>query len=133
MIERILVGTAAEDESDATLRLAAELAARHDAELHLLRLEPLLDARQVFDPDGVPPRSSPDHGLRRSYPGLRLRTTEVRGNPVRTVCAVARDEQPDLIVVGHGRGRRGGRALLSRRASNALVERAPCAVLLVAS
>jgi len=132
MIERILVGTTTAVSSDTTLQLAAELATRHGAELHVLRLAPLLDARQVFDPDGVPRQPGSDGDLRRSYPGLRLRSSAARGNPVRTVCAVAEEEQPDLIVVGHGRTRR-GHALLSRRASNALVERAPCAVLLVAS
>jgi len=132
MIEKILVGTAATEEADATLRLAAELATRHGAELHVLRIQPLVDARQAFDPDGVPRRPSPDQGLRRSFPGLRLRTSEAQGNPVRAMCEVAGDEHPDLIVVGHGRRRRGS-ALMSRRASNALVEQAPCAVLLVAS
>jgi nucleotide-binding universal stress UspA family protein len=129
MIEKILVGTMAGDPSAATLELAAELAATHDAELVVLRLQPLIDARQVFDPGGVPVSTSPARRLGEEYPGLRVRTSEVRGQPLRTVCDMAKNEQPDLIVVGHGRAG----ALLSRRASKALVERADCAVVLVAS
>ncbi len=132
MIAKILVGTAADDASAATMHLAADLAATHDAELVVLRLAPLVDARHVFDPDGVPERSNPDPSVGEQYPHLRVRTSEARGEAERTFCQVAEDERPDLIVVGRRGGRRGG-SLLSRRASNALVERAPCAVLLVAS
>jgi len=129
MIEKILVGTMAGDPSAATLELAAELAVTHDAELVVLRLQPLIDARQVFDPGGVPAPTRPARRLGEQYPGLRVRTSEVRGQPLRTVCDMAKNERPDLIVVGHGRAG----ALLSRRASKALVERADCAVVLVAS
>ena len=132
MIAKILVGTAADDESAATMQLAADLAATHDAELVVLRLAPLVDARQVFDPDFVPESTTGDSSVGEQYPHLRVRTSQARGDALRTVCAVAEHERPDLIVVGQGNGRR-GRRLLSRRASNALVERAPCAVLLVAS
>lgn len=132
MIAKILVGTAADDESAATVRLAADLAATHDAELVVLRLAPLVDARQVFDPDGVPEAPAPNPGVGEQYPHLRVRTSVARGDALRTVCQVAEDEHADLIVVGRGGGRRSSR-LLSRRASTALVERAPCAVLLVAS
>jgi len=132
MIEKILVGTAADDEFGATLELAADLATTHDAELVVLRLEPLIDARRVFDPAGVRGRVGALDRLRDDYPALRIRSSEARGDALRTVCDAAENERPDLIVVGHGRGARGG-ALLSRRASNALVARAPCAVLLVAS
>ncbi|MGH9166096.1 MAG: universal stress protein [Acidimicrobiales bacterium] len=48
------------------------------------------------------------------------------------MCALAESERPDLIVVDQGR-RPGGVTVLSRRASQALVERAPCPVRLVAS
>jgi len=132
MIEKILVGTAADDEFGATLELAADLATTNDAELVVLRLEPLIDARRVFDPAGVPGRVGALERLRGDYPDLRIRSSEARGDALRTVCDAADHERPDLIVVGHGRRARGG-ALLSRRASNALVARAPCAVLLVAS
>jgi len=132
MIDKILLGVAADGESDASLKLAAELATSNDAELVVLQLEPLVDARQMFDPEGVPGRASSTRRLGRDYPGLRLRTVEARGYALRSVCDVAEDERPDLIVVSHGRAGRGN-SLLSRRASKALVERAPCAVLLVAS
>jgi len=131
MIAKILVGTAADDESGATLNMAAELAATHHAELVVLRLEPLIDARRVFDPTGIPAPTTAGQRVRDAYPDLRIRTSDARGDALRTVCEMAETERPDLIVVGHGARR--GNALLSRRASSALVERAPCAVLLVAS
>lgn len=132
MIEKILVGTTAEDAAGASLAMAAELALTHGAELVVLQLEPLIDARRVFDPAGIPARGSRVGRLGHDYPGLRVRASEARGSSLRTVCDVAAEERPDLIVIGHGGARR-GQAPLSRRASNALVERAGCAVLLVAS
>lgn len=139
MIGKILVGTAANADSDETLNVAAELASTNDAELVVLNLEPLVDARHIFDPDGVPARDgsrddreSSMADLRLRYPSLRVRTSTVHGYPLRVVCDVAEHERPDLIVVGQGRPRRSS-ALLSRRASRALVERSSCAVLLVAS
>jgi nucleotide-binding universal stress UspA family protein len=131
MIDKILVGTAA-GESGGSLKMAAELATSNDAELVVLELEPIIDARQVFDPAGAPRRPDRAHQLALEYPGLRIRTSEVRSLPLHALCDVAEDEQADLIVVAQGGGRRSG-ALLSRRASTALVERAPCAVLVVAA
>lgn len=132
MLEKILIGTTPDAESDPTLNMAAELAAANDAELVVLMLEPLIDARWVFDPNGVPGHLSVLRCVRRDHPGLRLRTSEARGDPVRAVCQAAQHERPDLIMVGQARWGRGS-ALISRRASRALVERAPCTVLLVAS
>ncbi len=132
MIGKILVGTAADEDSHATLNLAAELAMSNDAELVVLELKPLVDARQVFHPDGVPERRGAVARLRRDYPQLRLRTSTGQGQALRTMRHVAHDERPDLIVVGQRR-RMGGGALLSPRASKALVNQSPCAVLLVAS
>lgn len=128
---KILVGTTADDQTSPTLQVAATLAVSHDAELVVLQLAPEVDARAIFDPEGTPAVA----GLGRlcaDHPGLRLRTTAATGNPLRTVCDLADAEKPDLIVVGHGRARR-GRALLSRRAGRALVGRAAGTVLLVAS
>ena len=132
MIQRILVGTPTSNESPAALEAAAELASSYDAELVVLRVEPEIDARQMFDPDGVPDPTDHVIPLRRRYPGLRVRSHNARGNAVRNVCQVAEDEGSDLIVVPQGR-RAGADALFSRRASRVLAERAPCPVLLVAS
>ena len=118
MIEKILVGTVEARGLDATVEMAAELACSQDAELVVLQVDPLIDARQVFDPDGVPVGPSPVSRLRRRYPDLRLRSSQVRGHPLRAVSDAARQERPDLIVVGHGRRSR-DRALLSQRATKA--------------
>jgi len=132
MIEKILVGTPASGESPAALHEAARLAESYDAELVVLELEPVIDARQVFDPDGTPEHVSAVVPLRARYPGLRVRSQRARGNAARTVRAVAETERPDMIVVPHAR-RLGGGAVMSRRASNALVGQVTCPVLLVAS
>jgi nucleotide-binding universal stress UspA family protein len=132
MFGKILVGTSATADCDETLNVAAELATSNDAELVVLRMEPLVDAREIFDPASVPAGAGGPSELQLRYPGLRVRTSTVQGYPLRIVRDAAASEQPDLIVVGHGRSRHGA-AVLSRRASKALVERSSCAVLLVAS
>lgn len=129
MITRILVGAPTTNGAEASVQAAAELATSYDAELIVLQVEPVVDARRVFDPDGVP--EAPDHllPLRQRYPGLRVHGHRARGNPLRSLCEVAARERSDLIVIPRG----GPTSLLSRRASSALVQRAPCPVLLVAS
>jgi len=61
MIARILVGTPSSSHAGAALEAAAELASTYDAELIVLQVAPSIDARRVFDPDGVP--EVPDHLL----------------------------------------------------------------------
>ncbi|MGH2771090.1 MAG: universal stress protein, partial [Actinomycetota bacterium] len=53
-MERILVGTDASASADAAVEVAAELAEGRGAELLVLYVESLLDAREVFDPRGTP-------------------------------------------------------------------------------
>ena len=133
MIGKILVGTAANEDADASLGVAAELAISNNAELVILQVAPLVDARLLFDPESVP---ADDHDavdrLRQAHPGLRLRSSTTQGYPLAAVYGAAAEEKPDLIVIGqHVSGR--GSGLLSRRASRALVRRSQCTVLLVAS
>lgn len=132
MITRILVGTPTSAHGAGALLAAAELAHTHDAELVVLQLAPVLDARSVFDPDGIPDPADHLRPLARSFPQLRMRNQQASGNPVREVCRAAEQEGSDLIVVPQSR-RGSVSSLLSRRATKALVQRAPCPVLLVAS
>lgn len=132
MITRILVGTPTSDSGAGALLAAAELAHTHDAELVVLQVEPVLDARSVFDPNGVPDPGRYLVPMQRSFPTLRVRSQQAKGNPLRAVCDAARQEGSDLIVVPQAR-RGSVSSMLSRRASKALVERASCPVLLVAS
>ncbi len=131
MIGKILLGTAAGDDSGASLTMAAELATSNDAELIILQLEPVVDARRLFDPGGMEEGPDALDRLRRDYPGLRLRTSTVRGAALAAVCDAADVERPDLILIGQGR-QSGGNAL-SPRACKALVHRSTCTVLLVAA
>jgi len=133
MIDKILIGTAANEDAGASMSVAVELAMSNNAELVILQVSPLVDARQLFDPEGV---AADDHGavnrLREAHPGLRLRSSTTQGYPLAAVYGAAAEEKPDLIVIGqHVSGR--GSGLLSRRASRALVRRSQCTVLLVAS
>ncbi len=132
MIAKILIATTSDGEPDATLSVAAELAAANDAELVVLTVEPLIDARRVFDPRAMAGHHDMVLDMRRDHPGLRLRTSAASGDPVRAVCEAAEHERPDLIVVGRGSWRRGGTAM-SKRASRVLVDQALCTVLVVAS
>ncbi|HVL93487.1 MAG TPA: universal stress protein [Acidimicrobiales bacterium] len=130
-ISKILVGTSAAGGPDQVLQAAAELASTYRAELVILQVEPAVDARNLFDPDGVPDPVSPVAPLTDEFPGLRVRARRARGSAVRTVCEAAAAERPDLVVVPSGRA--GRRALLSNRASRDLVNRVACPVVLVAS
>lgn len=132
MIERILVGTPTSSEAAATLMAAAELATTHDAELLVLQVAPILDARSVFDPNGVPDPGQYLIPMERSFPQLRVRSVQAKGNALRAVCCAAEQEGSDLIVVPQAR-RGSVSSMLSRRASKALVKRASCPVLLIAS
>lgn len=131
MINKILVGTTQMRAADPVVQAAAELASTYEAELVVLELEPLLDARKVFHPDGIPGTPTPVMPLDRRYPDVRVRSRRARGDAVSAVCAAAEQEAPDLIVVPRAGGH--GDAFLSRRASTVLVSRAACPVLLVAS
>ena len=128
-MNKILVSTSATGEPDAALLAAATLATTDDAELVVLELEPLIEARRVFDPAGVPEAGAQLAPLRRDFPGMRVRSRRARGNPVRTVCKVAAAERPDLIIVPQGLA---SYPLLSRWAARSLVAGAPCPVLQVA-
>jgi nucleotide-binding universal stress UspA family protein len=132
MITRILVGTPTSERGAGALLAAAKLADTHDAELIVLQVAPVLDARSVFDPNGVPDPGEHLRPLHRSFPQLRMRNQQASGNPVREVCRAAEQEGSDLIVVPQRR-RGSVSGLLSRRAAKALVKQAPCPVLLVAS
>ena len=61
MFSRILVGTTLKRAADPVVRAAAELASTPEAALVGLELEPRLDARTVFHPDGIP--RTPTRGM----------------------------------------------------------------------
>lgn len=129
-ITKILVGTPSGPTTAEAVRAAAELATAHRAELIVLHLEPAVDPRQVFDPDGVPP--VPAFGpLAEDFPGLVVRARLARGGAVRALCQAAAEERPDLVVVPQSR-RRPAEGL-SARASRSVAGRVACPVVLVAS
>jgi len=130
-ITKILVGTPSGPVPGRAIRAAAELATSHRAELVVLHLEPAVDPRQVFDPDGVPAPTPPALPLADDFPGLRVRARHARGGTVQALCQAAAEERPDLVVVPHAR-RRPAEGL-SARASRSVAGRVDCPVVLVAS
>ena len=129
MIRRILVGTSEAGQADPAVAAATRLASTFDAELVVLRLEPVIDARRLFDPDGLP--EPPEASTGAVEEASTRQSVRARGNVVRAVCEAAVREHADLIVLPQGRSVSG--RIMSLRASRAVVERAPCPVVLVAS
>ncbi len=64
--------------------------------------------------------------------GVKGTYQQVSGSPARTICKIARQEQIDLIVIGH-RGLSGLGELLLGSVSNYVFHHAPCSVLIVNS
>lgn len=62
--------------------------------------------------------------------GVNAETTQLYGNPSRQICALARNWEADLIVVGR-RGLSGLKELFLGSVSNYVVHHAPCSVMVV--
>jgi nucleotide-binding universal stress UspA family protein len=62
--------------------------------------------------------------------GIRTEFTQVAGDPGRAICALARNWEADLIVVGR-RGRSGLSELILGSVSNYVLHHAPCSVMAV--
>ncbi|MEO6121628.1 MAG: universal stress protein [Acidimicrobiales bacterium] len=131
IINKILVGAPTTGETSAAVRAAAGLASSHQAELVVLQLEAVIDARRVFDPAGVPEPTNPVGALALAFPGLRVRARRARGCAVRAVCDAAAAERPDLVFMAQGRA--GTATVHSGRASRNLVSTVACPVVLVST
>jgi nucleotide-binding universal stress UspA family protein len=127
MFRHILVPTDFSETSDAALDYGLELAARFNAQLHLLHV---IDAPAVLPAglfDDVKAKLA-----RRAARGQRCAvTTEViTGTSARTIVCYARARSMDLIVMGtHGRS--GMAHLLMGSVAEKVVRDAPCPVLTV--
>jgi nucleotide-binding universal stress UspA family protein len=109
---------------------AAVLARAQGAELVVVSVRPPTDAREVFDPSGLPDLAAHLDGLRTRLEGVKVRTRQESGDPAETLCDVAEDEGADVMVVGN-RGTRGKRRWFLGSVPNAVVQHAPCSVLVV--
>jgi nucleotide-binding universal stress UspA family protein len=130
MISKILAGTDTSAAATLAVDEATALAKAHDAELVVLYVRPPLDARQVFDPGGIVDPTAYLDALARRHDRIKLRTREESGDPAETICDVAEEEEADVIVVGN-RGTHGRRRWFLGSVPNAVVQHAPCSVMIV--
>lgn len=130
MISKILVGTDTSAAATHAVDEAAVLAQANDAELVVLYVRPPLDARQVFDPGRMIDPTSYLDDVARRHEAIKVRTLEESGDPAETICDVAEEEGADVIVVGN-RGTHGRRRWFLGSVPNAVVQHAPCSVMIV--
>jgi len=130
MISKIVAGTDTSAAATLAVDEAAALAKAHDAELVVLYVRPPLDARQVFDPGSIADPAAYLDALARRHDTIKLRTREESGDPAETLCDVAEGEDADVIVVGN-RGTHGRRRWFLGSVPNAVVQHAPCSVMIV--
>ncbi|MGQ0680710.1 MAG: universal stress protein [Actinomycetota bacterium] len=105
--KKVLVGVEASDDAGEVLEAAVEqMANEHRADLVIVYVEPLLDARDIFDPQGIDRQADPVAELELSFPQLSGRIRRVTGEPVMAICAAAAEEKADLILIGSSFRRR---------------------------
>jgi nucleotide-binding universal stress UspA family protein len=130
MINRVLVGTDTSASADLAVTAAAEVARTNDAELVVVYVRPRVESRQIADPKKAADPERYLKALHTRFPGVRTRTRQERGDPARRICAVAKEERIDLVVVGN-RGASERRRIGRERVPNAVLRGCPCSVLVV--
>ena len=130
MIRSIMVGTDTSPAATLAVEEAAQLAQANDAELLVLYVRPPVDAREMFDPAGMPDVDRHLEELTQGLAGVKVRTRQEAGDPAETICDVAEKEGVDVIVVGN-RGTRGRRRWFLGSVPNAVVQHSPCSVFIV--
>jgi nucleotide-binding universal stress UspA family protein len=130
-MQRIVVNADSVSGADLALSEAAEFARIHEATVLVLHVEPLLDAREVFDP-GDQPGAATEYleALPERYPELNLSTRQVAGDPASAICRIAAQARADLIVLSNT-GMQGTRRRLRASLPRAILRDAPCSVFLV--
>jgi nucleotide-binding universal stress UspA family protein len=96
-------------------------------------VKPELDPREVFAPAGSASPANPSRYLEevgRRFADLEVATRQLAGDPATTICTVAEDEGADVIVVGN-RGLHGRRRWLIGSVPQAVLQHAPCSVMVV--
>jgi nucleotide-binding universal stress UspA family protein len=134
-IRRILCPTDLSTFSERALHHALALARAHGASLTVLHVEHVLlaSARDAIHLEELPPTGHA--AFRRFLDARRGGTGEMQmitatGDPVREILARARDEAPDLIVMGtHGRS--GLARTLLGSVTEAVVRQSPCPVMTI--
>lgn len=130
MYTKILAATDTSPAATFAVDEAASVARAHDAELIVLYVSPPLDPREVFDPDALPDPDRYLSELQARLDTVKVRTRHEAGDPAETICDVATSEGAEMIVVGN-RGVHGRRRWFLGSVPNAIVQHAPCSVLVV--
>jgi universal stress protein A len=130
MIKRILVGTDSTASADLAVQAAGELARTHGAQLLVLHVRKPDDVRDAIDPGKAPDAGAYLQRVRSRYADLGARTRPEAGDPAQKICAVAAEEQSDLIVVGN-RGTHGRKRMFLGSVPAGVMKAAPCSVLIV--
>ncbi|HYA67141.1 MAG TPA: universal stress protein [Acidimicrobiales bacterium] len=142
MFSNIVVGTDGSDTAALAVALAADLAGRHGAVLHLVNAYKVTTAGIAVVQAGT--MAAADTGLShevlrsaaeklvaeaaRTIEGVKVETHAVAGNPADVVVSVAEAVGADLIVVG-SKGMRGARRVIGS-VPNSVAHRGPCHVLI---
>ena len=123
-VRLVMVATDRSETAERAVRFAAEMAARYEAELLVLRV---LVGGNVTRADAVPDLEEYAAGL----DGERKRASVVSGeDPAEAIVDAARRENADVIVVGSV-GMSGRREFLLRNVPNRVSHNAPCTVVIV--
>lgn len=129
-MQKVLVGTDTSAAADLAVDAAAELARAQDAELIVLFVKPPLDAREVFDPKGMPDPESYLSRIADRFPETKTRTRAEAGDPAETICDIAEEEGADVIVVGN-RGVHGKKRWFLGSVPLGVATHSPCSVYIV--
>jgi len=122
---RIVVGVANTESAKRALEVAADLAQRYQADLHLV----MAFDRSRRGPGGDARDEAESHlSLLGSRLSGRIHTHAVGGDPADTVLTVADDVGADLVVVGN-KGMKGARRMLGS-VPNSIAHGASCSVLI---
>jgi nucleotide-binding universal stress UspA family protein len=130
MAQKILVASDASAAADLAVQKAAEMAQAYDAELLVLYVKPPVDAREVFDPSGMPDASAYLDAIAERFSNVKTRTRTESGDPAETICEVAEDESADVIVIGN-RGTHGKKRWFLGSVPNGVVQHSPCSVFVI--
>jgi len=142
VFSNIVVGTDGSDTATLAVALAADLAKKHGAVIHLVNAYKVstggvavvhAGATAVADPavSGEVLRGVSEKlltNVAQTISGITVKTRSVPGNPADVVIAIAGEVDADLIVVG-SKGMRGARRVIGS-VPNTIAHRAPCHVLI---
>ena len=140
----IVVGTDGSDTAKEAVRKATSLAARLDAEIHLVSAyEPVPEGRLREERQQVPddvqwmihPREDVnttlgDGAKEIDEAGVSVKTHAREGDPADAILDVAEEQGADLIVVGN-KGMTGAKRFLLGSVPNKVSHHAPCSVMII--